>query len=402
MLDLLFAFALGVLAGTVTGLLPGIHTNTVAILAVGALPILTKYFSLIDVGIFLSVMVVVHSFLDFIPSIFLGAPDSDTALGVLPGHRMLLRGEGYEALKLTVVGGIGAAVLGLLLLPGFFIFVEKGYPILEKFVVPIIISFSIIFILLEPNFKKRLWALLIFLMAGSLGLIVLNNLSIRDPLFPMLSGLFGISTLLVSMQGNTKIVEQKFDDRIEFEIKNFWNYLKATLSSMLMSVLPALGSAQAAVISQAFARKDKEGKDFLVIVGGINTVSALFVLTTLYLIGRARTGVIAAMKQFLVLDFNSYLILLIASLTAIGVAAYLTLKLGKFFANKIQKINYRKFSLTIIIFITTLVVIFSGAIGLLVLAVSTGIGLLAPKVGCKRIHAMACIIFPVISYFIQA
>ncbi len=399
MLDLIAAFFLGVLAGTITGLLPGVHTNTVAILAVGALPILTKYFSLIDVGIFLSVMVVIHSFLDFIPSIFLGAPDSDTALGVLPGHRMLLRGEGYEALKLTVVGGIGAAILGLLLLPGFFVFIERGYPVLEKFIVPIILSFSIIFILLEPNFKKRLWALLIFLMAGSLGLIVLNNLSIRDPLFPMLSGLFGISTLLVSMQGSTKIVEQKFSNAIEFGFHNFWNYLKATLSSMLMSVLPALGSAQAAVISQAFARRDKEGRDFLIIVGGINTVSAIFVLTTLYLIGRARTGVIAAMKQFLVLDFNSYLVLLIASLTAIGVAAYMTLTLGKYFANKIQKINYRKFSLAIIIFIALLAAIFSGWLGLLVLAVSTGIGLLAPKVGCKRIHAMGCIIFPVISYF---
>src|SRR3989344_4357861 len=119
MLDVLFAFAFGVLAGTVTGLLPGIHTNTVAILAVGALPIFTRYFSLIDIGIFLSAMVVVHSFLDFIPSLFLGAPDSDTALGVLPGHRMLLKGEGYDALKLTVVGGIGAFVVGLILLPIF-------------------------------------------------------------------------------------------------------------------------------------------------------------------------------------------------------------------------------------------------------------------------------------------
>jgi putative membrane protein len=400
MLDILLAFAFGVLAGIVSGLTPGIHTNTVAILAVGALPIFTRYFSLIDIGIFLSVMVVVHSFLDFIPSLFLGAPDSDTALGVLPGHRMLLRGEGYAALKLTVVGGIGAAVLGILTLPVFFAFVERGYPILEKFIVPIIISFSIIFILLEPSFKKRLWALLIFLMAGSLGLIVLNNLSMRDPLFPMLSGLFGVSTLLVSMQGNTKIVEQKFDDEIEFGFHNFWNYLKATLSSMLMSVLPALGSAQATVISQAFARKDKEGKDFLVIVGGINTVSAIFVLTTLYLIGRARTGVIAAMKQFLVLDFNSYLILLTASLAAVGVGAYLTLKLGKYFANKIQKLNYRKLSVVIILFIVALAAIFSGWLGLLVLAVSTGIGLLAPKAGCKRIHAMACLIFPVVSYFI--
>ena len=371
MLDLLAAFIFGVAAGIITGLTPGIHTNTVAILAVGALPTLIKYFSFTAIGVFLSTMVVIHSFLDFIPALFLGAPDSDTALGVLPGHRMLLKGEGYDALKLTVVGGIGAFVVGLILLPIFFIFVEKGYSLLEKFVVPIIISFSIIFILLEPNLKKRLWALLIFLMAGSLGLIVLNNLNIKDALFPMLSGLFGISTLMISMQGKTKIVEQTFSNEIKFEFRDVWNYVKAALSSMLMSILPALGSAQAAVISLAFAKQDKSGR-----------------------------GVIAAMKQFLSVDFGTYLILMVASFAAVGIGAYLTLKLGKYFANKIQKLNYRKLSITIIIFISILVTIFSGLIGLLVLAVSTGIGLLAPKVGCKRIHAMGCLVFPVIGYFI--
>ncbi|MBI2041106.1 MAG: tripartite tricarboxylate transporter permease [DPANN group archaeon] len=401
MLDLLAAFFLGVAAGTITGLTPGVHTNTVAVLAVGALASLTKYFSLIDVGIFLSVMVIVHSFLDFIPSIFLGAPESDTALGVLPGHKMLLRGEGYEALKLTVAGGIGAAVLGLLLLPVFFVFVERGYNTLEKFVVPIIISFSIIFVLLEKSSKKKLWAFLIFMMSGALGIIVLNNLNIKDSLFPMLSGLFGISTLLISSFSTAKIVEQKFSGEIKLlSIKNILSYFKAALSSALMSLLPALGSAQAAVISQAFARKDNEGKEFLIIVGGINTVSAIFVLTTLYLIGRARTGVIAAMKQFLVLDFNSYIILLAASFAAIGISVILTLKLGRLFANKIQKINYRKLSITILLFISVLVAVFSGWLGLLVLSVSTAIGLLSPLAGCKRIHAMGCLVIPIVLYFI--
>ena len=116
--------------------------------------------------------------------------------------------------------------------------------------------------------------------------------------------------------------------------------------------------------------------------------------------GGAGTGVIAAMKQFLSVDFGTYLILMVASFAAVGIGAYLTLKLGKYFANKIQKLNYRKLSITIIIFISILVTIFSGLIGLLVLAVSTGIGLLAPKVGCKRIHAMGCLVFPVIGYFI--
>ena len=35
----------------------------------------------------------VHTFLNYIPSALLGAPDGDTALSLLPGHRMLLSGN---------------------------------------------------------------------------------------------------------------------------------------------------------------------------------------------------------------------------------------------------------------------------------------------------------------------
>jgi len=146
--------------------------------------------------------------------------------------------------------------------------------------------------------------------------------------------------------------------------------------------------------------KKKSGEEFLVIVGGINTVSSLFVLTTLFLIGRARTGVIAVMKQFLQLDFSGFAILLAASIAAVGISVILTLYLGRFFANRISKINYRKLSLAIIAFICILVGLFSGPLGLFVLSISTAIGILAPKVGIKRIHAMGCLVIPVVLYFI--
>ena len=33
------------------------------------------------------------TFIDFIPSIFLGCPDTDTELSILPGHELLKKGE---------------------------------------------------------------------------------------------------------------------------------------------------------------------------------------------------------------------------------------------------------------------------------------------------------------------
>ncbi len=400
MLELILALFLGCGAGVITGLIPGIHTNTVAILIIGSLPILTKYFSFLNLGVFLISMVIMHSFVDFIPSIFLGAPEAETALGVLPGHKMLLAGEGYKALKLTTIGGLSAFLVGIALLPLFFLFLKKGYILMSAVIAPIILIASAYFIIIEKTFKKKVWALLVFLLSGMLGLLVLNNLAVREPLFPLLSGLFGTSTLIISMLGTSKITKQNLDTKINFsKFRILLNSIKAAFSSAIMSVLPALGAAQATVLAQSLT-KGKTGEDFLMIVGGINTVSSMFVLTTLYLISRARTGVIAAMQQFLTLDFYSYLVLFAACIAAVGISVFLTLNLGKFLANKISKVNYRKLSIVIIVFISVLVAIFSGLFGLLVLSIATTIGLLAPKAGIKRIHAMGVLVLPVVFYFI--
>ncbi|MEM4248135.1 MAG: tripartite tricarboxylate transporter permease, partial [Candidatus Nanoarchaeia archaeon] len=142
-LELLLALLLGVCAGSITGLTPGIHTNTVAALVLAGLPFLSAHFSFTALGVFLVTMVIVHSFLDFIPSIFLGAPDEgETALSVLPGHKLLLEGQGYKALKLTVVGGVGTFLIGLVTLPLFFALVKYGYSYLSVVIAPIIVVFS--------------------------------------------------------------------------------------------------------------------------------------------------------------------------------------------------------------------------------------------------------------------
>ena len=76
----------------------------------------------------------------------------------------------------------------------------------------------------------------------------------------------------------------------------------------------------------------------------------------------------------------------------------LSLKIGKIFANRVSKINYRKVSKFIILLIIILVVIITGLIGLVVLSVASAVGLLAPNLRVKRIHLMGCLIIPVIFY----
>ncbi|MFQ5908033.1 MAG: tripartite tricarboxylate transporter permease [Thermoplasmata archaeon] len=131
-LGVLFFALLGTAAGVVTGLTPGLHVNTVAalilafqgsILALAGSLFAWAYPTPQDLALLAATLVVgnvvAHTFLDYVPSIFLGAPDAETALSVLPGHRMLLQGRGLEAIRLSAWGSLVAALLALLLVLPF-------------------------------------------------------------------------------------------------------------------------------------------------------------------------------------------------------------------------------------------------------------------------------------------
>ncbi len=122
---------LGTTAGVATGLLPGLHVNTVAALVIALQATLFDFAAdlfawaapnLDDLAVIVAALiignVVAHTFLDYVPSIFLGAPEAETALSVLPGHRMLLQGRGLEAVRISAVGsGVAAALSILLIVP---------------------------------------------------------------------------------------------------------------------------------------------------------------------------------------------------------------------------------------------------------------------------------------------
>ena len=102
---LLFAFSmLGVLLGTITGLVPGFHPNNVAFILLSITPMIVVESPLLNALVppdLLLVLVasiilaasVAHTFLNFIPAAFIGAPEGDTALALLPAHRLLLEGK---------------------------------------------------------------------------------------------------------------------------------------------------------------------------------------------------------------------------------------------------------------------------------------------------------------------
>src|SRR3972149_277673 len=205
LLEIILALLIGTLAGIFTGLIPGIHINLVGAIIVSLSISLLSNIPAIYMGVFIVSMSITHVFIDFIPSIFLGAPEDGTELSVLPGHEMLKKGQGFQAIHLASVGCLyGLFIFLLLILPLYFISLAvKNLPGTMIAFGLIAISFNMI--ILE---RRKFAALSAFLLAGLLGFIVLN-MTLKEPLLPLLTGLFGSASLFFSIKQNTKIGKQE-------------------------------------------------------------------------------------------------------------------------------------------------------------------------------------------------
>tara|TARA_B100000214_G_C23967958_1_gene628675 strand:- start:12 stop:1814 length:1803 start_codon:yes stop_codon:yes gene_type:complete len=109
---LMGSFFIGIFLGCMTGLIPGFHVNNVALIALSMSPLAVGAgIPLSAVAAIIVSMGTVHTFLNYIPSALIGAPDGDTALALLPGHRMLISGHAAQGVAYSARG----SQLGLLL-----------------------------------------------------------------------------------------------------------------------------------------------------------------------------------------------------------------------------------------------------------------------------------------------
>jgi putative membrane protein len=393
LIEIIIAMACGIMIGTFTGIAPGIHVNLVATTMLALSPWLLQYFPPLSLAVFLMSLAVTHSFLDTVPSTFLGAPNDENALSVLPAQKMLLRGEGYQAVKLTILGTYLGLIAAITMIP-IFLFVSKSvYSLLKPYLLFLLIGIVIYMLARE---KDKLWSALLFILSGTLGIITLSMVGLSEPLFPLLSGLFGVSGLMISYFENTKVPDQKFREEIPVEKKEIAKTLSAsTMAVFIIQFFPGLGPSQGAVLSTQLFRNIKD-KTYLLLVGAMGTMSVVFSLVTFFSLGNAKDGSIVVMSKIIEIDTLSFLILISAFLTAGSISVFLTLYLSKKFSRLIVHVNYKALIISIILFVAILALVLDGIIGVLILITATAIGLIAPLKEIPRNHAMGCLLLPVL------
>ncbi|MBI4416437.1 MAG: tripartite tricarboxylate transporter permease [Euryarchaeota archaeon] len=439
LLVLLFA-VLGVGAGLATGLLPGIHVNNVALAVLAAEPVIAAGLvglvgpgqEAVALASFLAAAAVAHSMAALLPSVFLGAPDADTALSVLPGHRLLAQGRGMEAVLLGVRGAFLAALLAIPFLLPFRLLLGdpvEGYERLRA-LVPFLLLLLVALLLVterrgsRPDGRKRAWAVVVLLLSGVLGAVVLRAGFLTDSwrpvsvptaslvLFPLFTGLFGLPTLLLGANHRGRLPPQ---DLGPAEPLPPWRrtrgLVSGTLAGATVSWFPGLGGASATVVAQMLAGGEpREGdpeadREFLFAAGAANTATTVFTFATLFVVLRARSGVAAAVEA--VADPLPvwqpagnvpalFAAVLLALLVSAALAYGCTSRLVRPFALLAGRVRYARLVRAVAIALTVGVFLATGPLGLLVLGTAAAIGLIPPLVGIRRVHLMGALLVPLV------
>ena len=173
----------------------------------------------------------------------------------------------------------------------------------------------------------------------------------------------------------------------------------AVIASPLSVFLPALGSGQIAIIGTTITKTNS--KEFLFLLGATNILAMSFSFLALYTISKTRTGSAAAIQQILGSISPRALILILIIIVISGIASFFLVKiLVKFASEVIGRTDYTKLSIIILSFLTLMILIFSGIIGLIIFAVSTFTGIYVMLTDVRKTNMMGCLILPTIILYL--
>lgn len=386
----------GIFLGTISGLTPGLHANTFALLLASlasAVPGPPQY-----VAAAMLAAGVVHTFLDVVPSLALGVPDPAMAASALPGHELVLAGRGREALRLSALGS-GLAVLATvpLAIP-LTRAMRAGMPWLDAHMSIVLTAIVAVLIMSEPDRPARLGAALAFAASAALGFATLDLpvggvVSVGNTLAPLFAGLFGAPILLDSI-GGAGVPPQ--DEPVALTTR--WMVLglagMGALAGAVVGFLPGVSSAIAATMVLLAVPRSRGARGFVVATSGVNTATAIFALVAFVTFGSTRTGVVVAVESVNAPESVALWLLAIAVASLVGFA--LVIVVGDRYLAVVGQLDNTRLSIGVLALLVVLLWVLSGLVGVGIFFAATLVGLLPPRVGARRVSLMGVLIGPLI------
>ena len=402
----------GCLMGTFSGIVPGIHVNTLASMMLASYPVLEGALPLdaADTAVAVSCCVmsasVVHSFVDFVPSVFIGAPDEEDAVSVLPGHRLLKEGRGMEAVRAAAIGSlIGCSASILMAVPLQWALASGAGEFLDRLTPVVLLAACFAVLYGEWTRGSGIWGLAAFLISGALGYCCMTLPIPQDGILgggsvmmPLLTGLFGIPVMLEASKGSGTPAQ---NDRVKDPV-GLMPGLRGVAMGTLAGWFPGITSSVGAAMSAAVLPENRPER-FISTVASIGTVTSVLALVTLSASGNGRSGTALVMKDVLGdslegVASDAFLILLLSTAVASALGYHITIACGKVFCRISSGIDPRRLSRGVLILLVALTVALTGPWGLVVLLCSTVVGSIPSSCGTGRLVLCGCLILPVLIF----
>ena len=416
---LLYA-VVGTCVACIAACLPGLHVYNIAAVVLllvreGPLGRATQPWVMLFVG-----MVVGYSIASGIPAVFFSAPDESSVWIVSPAHSYLLRGRGYEALALTIVGGLGGLWVLIATAPLAGHVSTTARQVVQPHLHWIVGALTLFLLLSEwPRDPRRgstalgrllmAWVPLLaglgtFLLSGILGLV----LSFRPVVPPAMSfqgfvpafvGLFAVPWVLQNLVSGAQIPQQYIPRSVDASLSlTLAGTAAGALGGLTAAFLPAVtGSLGALLAGHATAQRDE--RTFLVAQGATKVVYYVGALVLFLAPGPPFTsGGMASMLAPVYTPRSEREYWLSIAVIAIcgAVASLLSLALGQWAARIAGAHSSRRLSLGVLV--TLLVVIggLAGVRGILVTLAATGVGLIPVAFGSRRANCLGILLLPML------
>lgn len=382
----------GLAVGLLTGLLPGLHVNLLAALAL-LLPVGP------DVALALVAVGVTHTFVSILPTTYLGMPSDD--LSVLPAHRLRMEGSAREAVRISLhTSMLAVLAVCVVALPYRVVLGHDAVlPFLEAIAPWVLLAVPTWLVVRDASPPR---ALACACLAAGLGWLALDwpvaglVPGAATPLLPLLSGLFGVPTLLWAMRGGIA-APASLDPPRHVPRGTHRAGGRGVLAAAFTAVLPGLTAAVAT--SLALPRRDP--RHVLATLSAVNTAHLCLAMVVLWITGRTRSGLaIAWTDHRSVLPWTltpppDLIAVLATMLVAGAVAVFATPWIEPAYERSLLRLRPGAPEAVALLLVTGLVAVTTGWLGLLLFATATSIGSVPLALGVRRVHLAACLSVPI-------
>lgn len=390
------AVVAGILLGSISGLIPGLHANNFALVLAGIVGSIE--FDPLLGGIMMLTAGVTHSFINVVPALAIGVPDAEMAPMALPGHRLVLDGRGQEALRLSALGSGLAVVVAVPLAIPITIGMESLYPIIRNHIQLLLAGVVAGLLWSERTWVSRGGGLLGFILSAVFGLVVLDldpaaPLSSGGVLAPIFAGLFG-TPLLVDAMTSSGIPRQRDPALYVSRRRVAVTVLAGAIAGALVGYLPAISAAIASVAVLFVLPGGVDDRGYIVATSGVDTSNAIFALFALLTIGQPRSGVMVAFQEASApLDIP---VLVGAVLLTGAVGTIIVITIGDRYLTFVAGLDPVWLSGTVLGLLVVLSFLFAGPIGIGIFLVASMIGFVPVRLGAYRVHLMGVLMGPLL------